>query len=240
MYEMNIRVRYSEINKQKQVDLSQIVNYFQDCSTFHSEDVGYGIDVLEELGKVWFLCGWQVEVERYPKFGEKLTIATWPYDRNDLYAYRNFVMIDEKGNTIAKANSIWFLVDIGTEKPVRITENDVIMYGMEEKLSMNYSQRKIKIFGELEQREGFPILKAHIDTNGHVNNSQYIQFAQEYIPSDFVITSMRVDYKKAAKLGEQVIPYICNQNQTCTIKLCDSLQKPYVVIEFCGYYREIS
>lgn len=236
MYCIKLRVRYSEINKQKKVDLAQIINYFQDCSTFHSEDVGYGIEVLEKIGKVWFLCGWQVEVERYPSFGEELTIGTWAYDRNDLYAYRNFVMIDENGEQIAKANSIWFLVDISTGRPVKITEDDVKMYGLEQKLSMEYQDRKIKISKEMERLEAFPVLKAHIDTNEHVNNGQYIQFAQEYVPSDFLVTNMRVDYKKAAKLGDEIRPYILKDEHVCMVKLCDERDKPYVVVEFVGKY----
>lgn len=237
MYTMKVRVRYSEVNKKKQVELSNIINYFQDCSTFHSEDVGYGIDVLEKRGKIWFLSAWQIEVDRYPTFGEELSIGTWPYDRNDLYAYRNFVMIDKDGIQIAKANSIWFLVDIKTGRPVKIQDEDVSMYGMDEKLPMEYQSRKIKVLDEMEPLEAFPILKSHIDTNGHVNNGQYIQFAWEYIPSNFIVTNMRADYKRAAKLGDEIIPYIRNQESMYIIQLCDSHNKPYVIIEFKGRYE---
>ena len=236
MYCMKLRVRYSEVNKQKKVDLAQIINYFQDCSTFHSEDVGYGLEVLEKIGRVWFLCSWQVEVERYPSFGEELTIGTLAYDRNDLYAYRNFVMIDKEGNQIAKANSIWFLVDTCTQKPLKITEDDVKMYRLEQKIPMKYRERKVKVPKEMQKLDTFLILKSHIDTNGHVNNGQYIRFAQEYIASNFCVTSMRVDYKRAAKLGEEVVSYISKEENICMIKLCDKYDKTYVVVEFTGKY----
>ena len=234
MYQMKIRVRYSEIDAKKKVDMAQIVKYFQDCSTFHSEDVGCGIFQLEELKKVWFLCAWQIEVERYPVFGETLTIETWPYDRNDLYAYRNFVMIDENGHQIAKANSIWFLVDTKTEKPVRITEEDVQMYGIGKPLPMEYKGRKIKVPKEMKECDTFPILRAHIDTNNHVNNSQYVMFAQEYLPKGFVIERMRADYKKAAKLHDEIFPKVWVEEGSCIVELCDQNQKPYVVVEFQG------
>ena len=42
MYEFNSRVRYSEIDHHGTLTLPALINYFQDCSTFHSEDLGLG------------------------------------------------------------------------------------------------------------------------------------------------------------------------------------------------------
>lgn len=232
MYQMKLRVRYSEVEADKQVGISQIVNYFQDCSTFHSEDTGQSLSYLEQIGKVWFLCGWQIEVERYPVFGEILTIETWPYDRNDLYAYRNFSIKDTNGQRIASANSIWFLVDTSSGKPVRITEEDVKMYGQDKQLPMKYEGRKIKTPKEMQLQEPFHVMRAHIDTNFHVNNSQYILFAREFLPKGFQVHKMRADYKKAAKLYDKVIPKVWYGEGHCIVQLCDVEDKVYVTVEF--------
>lgn len=42
MYEMKARIRYSEVGTDGKLMLSALVNYFQDCSTFQSEDLGVG------------------------------------------------------------------------------------------------------------------------------------------------------------------------------------------------------
>ena len=44
MYLFNSRVRYSEIDPNKKLDLAGIINYFQDCSTFQSESLNLGFD----------------------------------------------------------------------------------------------------------------------------------------------------------------------------------------------------
>lgn len=232
MYQMQTRVRYSEVETNKQVGISQIVNYFQDCSTFQSEDIGQGIVQLEESNRAWFLCGWQIEVERYPMFGEMITIQTWPYDRTDLYAYRNFLIKDVEDQIIARANSIWFLVDTISGKPIRITDQDVEMYGTGEPLSMEYENRKIRLPKEMQIFDSFFVMKAHIDTNNHVNNSQYILFAQEFLPQGFEVKKMRADYKKAAKLHDEIIPKVWYGEKHCIVQLCDKENKTYVVIEF--------
>lgn len=47
-YSFDSRVRYSEIGEDRHLTLNGIINYFQDCSTFHSESLGVGMDFLSK------------------------------------------------------------------------------------------------------------------------------------------------------------------------------------------------
>ena len=38
MYQMDARVRYSEVDETHRIKLESVLDYFQDCCTFHSED----------------------------------------------------------------------------------------------------------------------------------------------------------------------------------------------------------
>ena len=42
-YTIDGRIRFSEVDHTRRITLPGIVNYFQDCSTFQSEDRGLGI-----------------------------------------------------------------------------------------------------------------------------------------------------------------------------------------------------
>ena len=105
MYAFDSRIRYSETDSEGYLTLDALLNYFQDCSTFHSEDVGLGIGYMKEIGQVWVLSSWQIVVNRYPKLGEKVKIVTLPYELKVFLGYRNFAMLDEQGEYLAKANS---------------------------------------------------------------------------------------------------------------------------------------
>ncbi len=107
MYSIKERVRYSETDKSGHLTLTGIVNYFQDCSTFQSEDLGVGMEFLKEHHHGWILSAWQVVVERYPKLCEEIEVSTWPTAFNGLYGTRNFVMKDKDNKCVAYANSIW-------------------------------------------------------------------------------------------------------------------------------------
>ena len=214
------------------MDLSAIINYFQDCSTFQSEDIGLGIDLLESRQRAWLLSSWQIIVNRYPTLGEEITIGTWPYEFKGMYGYRNFIIYDSNEQIAAVANSIWVLIDTKTGKPTRIQSEDYAAYHNEEPFPMPYEDRKIMIPDALTSHPSFFVVKSNIDTNNHVNNCEYIKMAEEYLPDDFKIYQMRADYRKSALLGDTIYPLVFNNNNVCTVVLADEEKKPYAIIEF--------
>ena len=66
-YEFEARVRYSEIGHRGTMTIPALINYFQDCSTFHSEIVGLGMEHLRQEKKAWVLSYWQIVVGRCPE-----------------------------------------------------------------------------------------------------------------------------------------------------------------------------
>lgn len=232
MYSFNSRVRYSEVDKNRKMDLTSIINYFQDCSMFQSEDIGLGLNYLADKKRVWLLNAWQIVVNRYPTLGEEITTSTWAYDFKSMYGYRNFMIKDSNGEVAAVANSVWVYLDTETYRPVKVSEDEVRGYLAEEKYSMSYAPRKIGIPKKLTKLTSFPVIRSNIDTNNHVNNGQYIKMAEEFLPLGFQIKQMRAEYKMSAVLGDIIIPYISNEGNTCTIVLSNTEDKPYTIIEF--------
>lgn len=232
MYSFDSRVRYSEVGADEKMTLASVLNYFQDCSTFHSEELGVGIDYLRENGYGWVLSYWQIDIVRYPSLCEKITIGTFPYEFKGFMGFRNFVMLDEAGEKIAYANSLWSLLDLKTGHPGHVPGKIANAYIIEEKLPMEYEPRKIAVSGEGTVNESFPIRKNHIDSNHHVNNGQYVQMAMEYLPENFQIKRMRAEYKKAALLHDVISPIIEKTENKITVSLCDESHKPYAVVEF--------
>ena len=110
-YSFSGRVRYSEIGENGLLTLPGILNYFQDCSTFQSEESGLGIEVLKEWKRFWVLSAWQVIVERYPCLGENIRTSTWAYAFRSFLGMRNFCMETEDGERIAYANTYWTYIN---------------------------------------------------------------------------------------------------------------------------------
>lgn len=232
MYAFNSRVRYSEVGEDKKITLNAILNYFQDCSTFHSEGLGVGLEYLEKQHHIWVLNSWQIVVNRYADLCEEIQVQTWPYDFSGFTGQRNFAMRSADGALLAYANSLWTFLDVERGRPVRVPEDVSGAYVLEEKLDMDYAPRKIPMPEGAVLKETFAIHKSHLDTNHHVNNGQYVQMAKDYLPDGFAIGQMRAEYKKSAVLGNQIYPWVKQEDDLCTVALCDEASRPYATVEF--------
>lgn len=232
MYTFDSRIRYSEVDSEGRLTMAALINYFQDCSTFHSEDLGVGVEYLREEHLVWVLSAWQIVVERYPELGEKVIIGTQPYDMKGFLGYRNFVMLDEKGEFLAKANSLWSLLNTDTGKPVPVPEVMIEKYVLAPRLDMEYAPRKIAVPGEGAVQESIVVKKHHLDTNHHVNNQQFLDMAMDYLPEDFCIRQVRAEYKKQAFLDDILVPRVVSMGEKIIVSLSDEAGAAYMTAEF--------
>lgn len=238
MFSFDTKVRYSELNKDGIVRPEAIVNYLQDCTTFHSGSIGAGLDFYKNMKKAWILNAWQIEIKEQIQRDEEIVIGTWPYDFQGAYGHRNFVIKNKEGKNIVEANTLWVLADMETGRPVKATEEYTRFYALEERLDMDYADRKIKLPTEVigEKMEPFAVKKAYIDTNYHTNNARYIECAAEYIPDGYMVKRIRAEYKMQSRLGDVFYPVVYNDdNKRITVALNNKEGKIYATVEFDIY-----
>lgn len=236
MYEMKRKITYSQVTSNLKMDMAGIAHFFQDCTLFHSETIGKGLEEVQRSCTAWFLSGWQIETERYPEFKEQVTVRTWPYDFKGMYGYRNFDILDADGRQIVKANSIWVFMDLEKMHPARPSDKDLAGYDMEPKLEMEYAPRKIKIMEEAYRLKDIgqtPIVvkNSFLDSNYHVNNGRYVAEAMDFIQEGKIVKKMRVDYRRAAALGDKMCPAVYIKDDICQVVFLDEEGIPFVIIE---------
>lgn len=232
MYSFKSRVRYSEINKEGMLDIPSVLNYFQDCSTFQSESLGVGVEHLKKENRAWVLNSWQIEFLQDVRLFEDIETGTWSYGSKGVYGYRNFVLNKSDGTRAVNANTIWVFTDTKTGMPIKVQPQDVEMYGIEPKIEMTDYGRKIKTEQEGMREQEFSVRKYHIDTNGHVNNVKYVQFAMEYLDEAAKVRVLRAEYKKSAKYGDIICPIIYKEENKLTISLNDKADDVYAKVQF--------
>ncbi|MCD7819352.1 MAG: thioesterase [Lachnospiraceae bacterium] len=230
-YQFDSRIRFSEVGQDRKLKMVSLADYFQDCSIFQSEACGNGIDLLNDYGCCWMILLWQIDIARRPKLGERVIIRTWPYGFQAFYGYRNFALLDEEEHYLAKANSVWALVDLQTGRPTKVLPEIISGYDIEPRLDMEYVPRKIRVTGEGEQMEAFRVGKQHLDTNHHVNNGQYIYMAEEYLPEGFETGRLCVEYRQQARLHDKIVPVVYREENGVTVSLCDEAGKPFAIVK---------
>ena len=230
-YSFNTRVRYSEIGVDGRLTPGALIDYFQDTATFQSEDYGIGLDYMRPFHYAWILASWQIDMLRMPSLGEEVVSTTWAYGFEKFYGYRNFTLTGEDGELLARANSVWVLMNMEKQRPVKVDPLMLEKYGTEAKIEMEYAPRHILLPEGGEGQPPIVIESFHLDTNRHVNNARYVELALGCLPEAFEFSRMRVEYKKQALLGDVLIPVISRSSEAVTVTLSDEEKTPYCIVE---------
>ena len=238
MYSYDARIRYSECSSDRQLTLPALINLFQNCSSFHSEDAGVGIDYVTERDGAWFLLNWQIDIERLPSFGDNVRVCTVPYEFKGFYGNRNFWLEDENGNMLVKAASLWSYMNIRTLRPMKPDAEQIEHYGLGEKLDMEYLPRKIALPEGLKEEQPIDVRADMIDTNKHVNNGQYINIAMALFEQNEPekagqpVKRLLAEYKKSAVMGDTFHPYTGRQDGRYYVCLRDDNGNVNVIVVF--------
>lgn len=233
MYNFTSRIRYSETDAYGRLTPEKLIDYFQDCSTFQSEDSGIGVERMMERGLAWIIVYWRVEICRMPVLGEEVRIGTLPYEMKGGVGLRNFLMETMDGKRLAVANSVWTLVDTQTKHPVRIPADIRARYPLGDRLDMKYDSRKIRL-PDLPgvAKTSMAVQEYHLDTNRHMNNGQYVRIAAGHLPAEKEAAVLRIEYRQQAVLGDRITPVVFSDNSSAA---CISLNaddgNPYAIME---------
>lgn len=232
MYQCRDRVSYSRIDTEGKLKVYAVVNALQDCSLFHSEEVGLSCMDLKENARAWLVNSWHIVFKRRPSMGEEFVIRTWPYKFRGIFGMRNFVMESLDGETLVYADSQWFYFDQKAGKPVKAGPEDVEPFGMGEPYPMEYTPRKLTYPEGMQLRGTVRVCENHLDTNEHMNNGEYIRIAANFLPSGFSVGDLQAEYRLAAKLGEEIQVCTKQEDDVFYVVLASPDGKPYAIMRF--------
>lgn len=205
-------VHFYEVDYKKNALLTSIVNFFGDIAIAQSAEIGMGLEYLAENRLGWVIYKWDITMKRYPSMGERVTVRTWPFSFRKFYAYRQYDILDESGQVIGNADSIWFLINTEKRKPQTISSEIRAAYRVSEDNKESVDFGKLNTPEIIHEEKSFDVRYIDIDTNRHVNNVKYIDWCIETVPIDIVLkytlSNIKVIYEKETTYGELI--------KTCT------------------------
>jgi acyl-ACP thioesterase len=156
----------------------------QETAYHHAANLGMGYENLLENGTAWVLSRQYVRVFRAPAWGETVTLATWPAERERLFWYREFEMTADDGQTLLTAATAWIVVNLKTRRPQRTdtyAENDAYASGR----SHPQKPGKLKALSAPESLLSLHPVYFDMDVVGHVNNTRYVEWVLGALPREF-------------------------------------------------------
>jgi acyl-ACP thioesterase len=220
MYSLNYKVTTSTCDSDGKLKLYSALQMMQDCSEMWIDSEQGVKDYFEKENMAQLLASRQVEVIRRPSFKEELTVTTSVYGMKSMFGFRNTFIYDAEGLPCYRTWSMGAFVDKGTGKLKKVDDQTISTMLLEPKLDMNYKDRRIIL-----PKEGGTVLapvavqRADIDYNKHVNNANYIRMAMELLPEGFEVKGLRVEYRVPARLNDQLVPTVYQQDELFIVAL---------------------
>ena len=203
MFSQEFKVRYSDIGPEGYAELAQIMAWFQDAATDHSEAVGYGASVLKKMGAAWIVLNWDVKMLGRVYYNQRVCVETWASGFASMYGHRMFNLKDENGEILATGESVWLLYDLNQNKFRKVTDEMCLRYGCDTKMPSEVLKKwKLSAPEIVNKSAQWTVRRSDTDTNQHTNNVSYVRFLIDSVDNGGALTHMCVTYKKALYLNE--------------------------------------
>ncbi len=184
-----------------------MLRILQEAAAIASDDCGYGMKDVPRTGVCWLLSSWRVELLARPAWRSHLTVRTWPRSLDGFLSDRDFLVYHGEA-LAAKATSRWLLMNAATGRIARITEKIRGAYALD-----NRALYDTPVPSNGRTPAGTPAAfstvagRRDIDTNHHVNNIHYLDYALEALPEEVLAhlpSTLEVSYRRQILLGTPI------------------------------------
>jgi medium-chain acyl-[acyl-carrier-protein] hydrolase len=207
-YSRDYLVHYYEIDKKRKLTIPSLIHYLEDIAVLNSEERTLTLDYYDGSKLGWMLIQWEIKIIRMPSFNETVTINTTPTAYKIYFANREYEIVDKEGNVLVTAKSVWLLADMETRKPTRVPDKMYDCFGVDRK--NEYTFYKLEEFPPITEGAYNSTVKVRhtdLDSNDHVNNVKYIEWALGSLPhhcvDGYTPSRIRTIYRKELNLDEE-------------------------------------
>ena len=208
IYEKEHQIKYYECDTTQKMTLSMLLNIMLHVSGEQSYILGVGDEVLAEKGLAWITLQYEVKVERMPAFYESIKITTQATSYSKLFCYRTFKVYDTQGNLCVTVNSTFALMNVEERKMARVPDEIVAPYESEFSKKLIRTPKPVKVDEENMISKDYHVRYLDIDSNRHVNNSKYIEWAIDTLDLEFLTTheieTMTIKFEKEVHYGQLI------------------------------------
>jgi medium-chain acyl-[acyl-carrier-protein] hydrolase len=185
----NFRISSADADFQRKLKVSSLINMFIQIAWKHAEEMGYGVDSMNNSGLAWMLSRMHIKIIQLPSWSDSIQITTWPKGIRKLFYLRDVTVNDLKGNPMIIATSEWLMIDINARRPkIKDPENPAFW--------VNRDKHAIEsVVPALDNSDFDPVMVHHrvrysdIDLNEHLTATRYIDLMFDSFDLEFIKNS---------------------------------------------------
>lgn len=202
---------------------TRILAYMQETANLQCKEYDFFLDKQRDENGVGFILGSiSVSINKPIYAYEKIQVNTWCKPARG-YSFARYFEIIRDGESVAKASSIWALVDIHTRSLVKGDESFDKFFPIDEPISAQELPPRVRIkrdspFYKVGERR---ICYSDIDYNMHMNNTKYPDMICDFL-GDMQkkrVSGFSLSYLKEAALGDNISVYVGNTDDNGYIEV---------------------
>ncbi len=192
-----------QVNPEGKLRWKDLADLFQEVAWRHADSADFG-RILQEANQMWVLSRFEIKCEDLPSWGDQVEIFTAGRGVEGLFAFREFLMLGDKGKTLAAGMSSWLLLDSQSKKiiaPEKALPDH--LFTINSKPAWIPERHRLK---SIEKSAiGVKVRASDLDLQNHVNNTSYIRWVEDFMQEEGLkIESLSINYLAECFLGDQV------------------------------------
>jgi len=227
-YIEQISIKSYQTNQYGTASISSLFDMMLEAAWAHAQVMDWGYDSLKNNNLFWVLSRMYFQVEKYPSWQEQITLNTWSAGTDGMYAYREYILVNDRGEVILRASSAWLILDMESHKIFRLSDyKDTFPRLIDTDACRN--PKRIKPVPHPEELKFSPVLFSELDINKHFNSVKYVERVLDDFGIDFLNNNepaeLEVNYLKEGQAGDCIAvtrtPVSENEYLNCLVRESD-------------------
>jgi len=207
-YEFQIQPQ--EVDFQYKATLATLTNILLTTAGYNADERGFGIRDLNKNECSWVLLRLAIDMTAFPQQYDKIQVETWVEAVGRATTTRNFLIRNAQNEIIGTAISNWAMININTRRAQDlITLEGIQKYATGVKIEMESPTKLLSL--SVDASYVFNAKYSHIDINGHVNSTRYVEWVCDCLSIDLYknnkINRFEINYINEILYGEEVGVY---------------------------------
>lgn len=207
-FNLQTKLTFAQCDKNSKLAWSELLRLTSDIAVEDFNMRGLPWQFLVEKGIIFVVSRSSYHIKKMPGAEDEITLSTWEEKATGPFFTRRYqIKNTANGEILITGFSLFTLIDFKSRKivpekdfdlrprPEKSTDFDGIMPG------------RIKEIDGMKKIGSHTVSYSDMDSNGHANNSKYMNFVLDALPEKFqqaVFKDLRINYSKEALYGTTI------------------------------------
>ncbi len=206
IYKNDIEIDIHEVDYNGVARASALMRYMQTAAQNQLTENGMSYDELIERNRAFILSRITMEFSAPLRAYDRISALSFPCESRG-FSFLRCHALEKEGQHIAKALSVWALIDTETRGLVRVNDFEL---GLTTNKPLDISLARFVIPKEISPVGSFKVRYSDTDQNRHMNNTRYPDMYSDFLPLEKKrIERISINYLNEAPAGEELTVLSC-------------------------------